>query len=193
MYQASRSDKNLAIDILVSAFENYSDDNQINLIVKQDEKRLQRMRILMEYLFEEAMEFGEAYISDNKKACLLIKYSDREKLTWNMIKISVKLAFKCIGITRVFTVLKRQNAAKKHYPKEPHIQPMIFGVKDEVKGKGAGPRMMFEIREHFKDNKLPAIIDTVADSNLKLYQRFGFKIINKVESFDFPIYFLRRD
>ncbi len=193
MYQATRSDKALVVEILVSAFENYLDENQINLVVKQDEKRLQRMQILMEYLFEQAISFGEVYLSDNKKAAFLLKYPQKEKLTWNMLVLNVKLAFGCIGITRVIPVLKRQHLAKKHYPKEPHIQPIIFGVKDEVKGMGVGPRMMFEVREHFKDNTLPAIIDTVAASNVKLYQRFGFKVIDEVDTFGFPIYFLRLD
>jgi len=145
----------------------------------------------MEYMFEKAISFGDVYISDNNKATLLVNYSDRNRLTWNMIRLSVKLAFGCIGILNVIPVLKRQAIAKKHYPKEPHIQPMIIGVMDDIKGKGLGPRFMFEIKDHYKNNKLPVIIDTVSESNIKLYKRFGFKIIDKVETFSFPIYFLR--
>lgn len=191
MTKATHLDKELVVNILVSAFSSIQAGNQINLIVKQDKHRLKRMHVFMEYMFENAMLFGEVFISDNRQACLLIKYAHKEKVTLKTIGLDLRLAFKSIGITRVFKVLKRQWIAKKNYPKEPHIQPMIMGVNDEYKGKGTAPRLMFEIRDHFKDNTLPVIIDTVTDSNLKMYKRFGFRITKKYENFDFPIYFLR--
>ncbi len=80
MTKASSKDKDLIVDILVSAFSPYKEENSINLIVKQDKKRIKRMRILMGYLFEKAILFGEIFISDNKNACLLIKYPHKEKL-----------------------------------------------------------------------------------------------------------------
>lgn len=191
MRRATREDKELIKDILVSAFASVTKENQINLVVKQDKHRIKRMHILMEYMFEEAISFGEVFVSDNEKACLLIKYPKQERITWNMIRISFKLAFRCIGITRVYKVLKRQSIAKKHYPQEEHIQPLILGAKEEVIGRGVGPRFMIEIKNHFRKNKLPAIIDTVSEENLDMYKRFGFKVINKVDTFSFPIYFLR--
>lgn len=191
MVKANSKDKEAVIDILTSAFAPLTEENSINLVVKQDDKRIQRMRILMGYLFERAMLFGEIFISDNKKACLLIKYPHKEKVTLKTILLDIQLAVKCIGIERVYSVLKRQQIAKRNYPKEKHIRPMIMGVKKEIAGKGSAARLMIQVKNHHKDNQLPVIIDAASEHNVNLYKKFGFRVTRKEESLGFPIYFLR--
>lgn len=191
MRKASPNDKDLVTEILVSAFETSKEDSSINLTVKQDERRVERMKILMEYLFERAMLFGEIFISDNEKACLLVKYTHLEKTTLKTIKLDLQLAFKCIGIERVYKVLKRQQVVKKNYPKEKHIIPMILGVKNEINGKGTAARLLLKLKHHFKDNKLPVILDAASEKNVKMYQKFGFRIVKEDDSLGFPIWFLR--
>ena len=191
MRKASIADKQLVSDILVSAFSSLTDDSSINLVVKQDNKRAERLQVLMEYLFERAICFGEVYISDNHKACILLKFPHTEKVTLKTIGLDLKLAFKCIGIERVYGVLKRERIAKKNYPKEPHIRPMIMGVKKDFDGKGTAARLMMEVRNKYKDTVLPVIIDAASENNARLYQKFGFRVIKKEEALGFPIYFLR--
>jgi len=189
--KANITDKKLVSEILVSAFSPLKENNSINLVVKQDENRIERMQVLMEYLFERAISFGEIFISDNNKACLLLKFPHKEKITLKTIILDIKLAFKCIGIERVLGVLKRQQIANKNYPKENHIRPMIMGVKKDCKGNGTAARLMLEVQSRFKNNSLPIIIDAASLRNAQLYQKFGFKVIKKEEELGFPIYFLR--
>ncbi|MFK8060669.1 MAG: GNAT family N-acetyltransferase [Polaribacter sp.] len=191
MRKASIIDKKLVSEILVSAFLPLKEKNSINLVVKQDKKRIERMQILMEYLFERAIYFGEVYISENNKSCILLKYPEKEKITLKTILLDIKLVVKCIGFERVFGVLKRQRIANKNYPREKHIRPMIMGVKKESKGNGTAARLMIEVKNKFKNNQLPIIIDTTSVLNVKLYQKLGFVIIKKESSVGFPIYFLR--
>ncbi len=192
MIQANYKDKALVVDILTSAFENYTDANQINLVVGYGADRVQKMQVLMAYLFENAMLFGKVYLSDDKKGVLLLKFSEKEKTTLKTILLDIELAFKCIGLTNVPKVLKRQRLVKKNHPKEDHVSPMIFGVKPEVKGKLTAARLIQQVMRKHADNKLPIIIDTVSAYNLKLYQKFGFKIVRKEMSLDFPVYFLMK-
>lgn len=191
MRKATIIDKQLVSEILLSAFLPLKESNSINLVVKQDEKRIERMQILMEYLFEKAFCFGEVFISKNNKACILLKYTDKEKPTLKTILLNIKLVHKCIGIGRVFEVLKRQRLVNKNYPKEKHIRPIIMGVKKECKGNGTAARLMIKVKNKFKNNQLPIIIDTASENNAQLYQKIEFKIIKKDESLGFPIYFLR--
>ena len=191
MRKAIKADKQLVSEILVSAFSPLKESNSVNLIVKQDEKRIERMHILMEYLFEKAFSFGAIFISDNNSACLLLKFPHREKITLKSIWQDLKLVYGCIGIKRVFGILKRQRIARQNYPKENHIRPIIMGVKDESKGKGTAARLMIAVKNEFKNTTLPVIIDAASENNTYLYQKFGFKIIKKEESLGFPIYFLR--
>ena len=191
MRKGYNSDKRLVIDILVSAFLPIKEENSINLIVKQDHKRAQRMEILMEYLFEKALYFGEVYISDNEKSCILLKFPHREKTTLKSIIWNIKLATKCIGLTRVPKVLKRQKITERNYPSTPHIRPMIMGTIDENKGNGTAARMMLELINTHKDKHLPVIVDAAADHNVRLYQKIGFKIIGREDELGFPIHFLQ--
>ena len=189
--KASITDKKLVSEILVSAFSPLKENSSINLVVKQDGKRIERMRILMEYLFERALYFGEVFISDNNKACILLKFPNKEKITPRTLLLDIRLIFKCIGIERFFGVLKRQRIAKRNYPKEDHIRPTIMGVKKECTGNGTGARLILEVKNKYKNNQLPVIIDAAAEDNVKLYQKLGFEIIKKEKSFGFSIYFLR--
>ena len=189
--KASSLDKKLVSEILVSAFSPLKENNSINLVVKQDRKRIERMQILMEYLFERAIRFGEVYISDNNKACILLKFPHQEKTTFRTIFLDINLVYKCIGVERVFGVLKRQRIAYKNYPKEKHIRPLIMGVKKESNGNGTAARLMIKVKNRFKNNQLPVIIDAASEYNAQMYQKFGFKVIKKEETLGFPIYFLR--
>ncbi len=179
MRKATIEDKKLVSEILVSAFLPLQESNSINFVVKQDQYCKKRMSILMEYLFERAILFGEVYLSDNNNACVLLKFSDSEKTTLKTLKMDVNLALKCIGLTRVYKVFKRQRLAKKNYPKEKHIRPVLVGVKTDCKGNGTAARLILEVKNKFKNNALPVILDTTSENHVKLYQKLGFKIIKK--------------
>lgn len=191
MIRATHTDKDHIVSILHSAFEPIKEANSINFIVKQDHKRSQRIRVLMEYLFQNCMRFGEVHISDNKEACILFKYPHTEKLTWNEVFWQIKLAFKCIGLRNVFKVLKRQSILRKHHIKTPYIHPVIMGAKNEVNGLGIGVRLIKQLINEYSQNELPVIIETTTDQNLRIYKRFGFNVFKKIQTEDFPLYFLR--
>ncbi len=191
MRKGVKTDKKIVSEILISAFSPLKEKNSINFVVKQDEKRAERMQILMDYLFEKALSYGEIYISNNNKACILLKYPHKENITFKTIFLDIKLIFKCIGIEHVFSVLKRQRIAKNNYPKEKHIRLMLVGVKKDSKGNGTAARLMIEVKNKFKNNHLPIILDTASKENALLYEKLGFKIIKKEEGLGYTIYFLR--
>ena len=79
MVKAKQTDKNLVADILTKSFEN---NQSVNYIAKQDEKRLTRIRSLMDYSFEVCYKFGDVFLSEDRKACALILYPDKKKTTF---------------------------------------------------------------------------------------------------------------
>ena len=192
MLKATLADRDLVINILHSAFEPIMDDNSINFIVKQDAKRSERVKYLMEFLVDDCYDFGEILLSDKKNACILLKYPHKAKTTFAVLWRHVKLAFKSVGLSNVPKVLRRQAAIKKHHIKGEYIHPVIMGATSEVRGFGFGARLikqLFEDRD--EKNHLPVIIETTTDENLRMYQRFGFKLIKEVQTKNFPLYFLR--
>ena len=192
MIKANNQDKGLVIAILTSAFESTTTTNSINFVVKQDFKRKERLRVLMEYLFYNSLYFGEVFLSDNKKACVLIQLPDTKKITPRTIFWDLKLVFKCIGIFNVLKVLKREMILKKYHTKETHIHPLILGTFAEERGKGHGVRLIQQLKEYYKENTLPIIIETSTKENLKLYHHFGFKIFKENLELAYPLFFLKR-
>jgi len=184
--------KKLIVDILVSAFIDLEEDNSINYIVGNGKDRTARMEALMGYLFEKSLLFGEIHISTNKTSCLLVAFSEKEKVTLKTILLDIELAFKCIKLKNVFKILKRQKAVKQFYPKnQGYIKPVIMGSLKDAYGSGSAARMVLQVMKGYTDNKKPVIVDTVSDYNIKLYKKFGFRVINKEESLGFPMTLLR--
>lgn len=191
MIRARKEDKKVVVDILVEAFEPLRGDNSINLVVKQDKRRVERMRVLMEYLFDKAMRSGEVFLSDNHASCLLITYAHKDKFSIAKLFSSLRLVVKCIGIERVGKVLRRQKIVQRNYPNGAYIRPMIFAVRNDYKGTVTAAKLIIQVFKSFKDNKLPIIVDTASEDHVKLYQKFGLKIYNKEKELGFPIYLLR--
>ena len=181
----------MVVEILVEAFEPLKEDNSINFVVKQDEKRKQRMQVLMGYLFDKAMRTGAVFLSNNRASCLLISYAERDVFSVGKLLSTLKLAFHCIGITRVRKVLKRQNVIQRNYPDGNYIRPMIFAVKNEYKGTTTAAKLIMEVFRDFKNNQLPVIVDTASEEHVRLYQKFGLKTFKKEQELGFPIYLMR--
>ena len=181
----------MVVDILVEAFEPLDYDNSINFVVKQDDRRMQRMHVLMGYLFDKAMRSGEVFLSDNRASCLLITYPHKDKFSMSKLFSTLQLAFQCIGIERVNKVLKRQEIIQRNYPKGEYIRPMIFAVKNEFKGTVTAAKLIMQVFKDFKKNELPIIVDTASEEHVRLYQKFGLKVFKKEEGLGFPIYLLR--
>lgn len=193
MRKSQNTDKQVVIDILYNSFVGIKIPNSINFVVKQDQKRDKRIRYLMEYMFNIAFSFGEIFISDNENGCILIVHPHKKRTSLNTLCWDFKLVFKTIGLENVFRVLKRERQLKKQHLNEPHIHPMIIGVKKEFQGRGVGPRLIQEVMSYHKNNKLSCIIETTTRSNLKLYEKFGFRVTKETSDLNYPLFYLRKD
>ena len=75
MIRADYKDKELIVNILVRSFDQ---NKSVNYIVKQDSKRAQRIKKMMEYSFDVCYLFGVIYMSDDKLGCALIVMPDKK-------------------------------------------------------------------------------------------------------------------
>lgn len=193
VHKATIKEREIVVNILCSAFDPIKIPNSINYVVKQDKNRSMRLRVLMEYLFDNSLMFGEIFLSNNRRACILLQYPHLKKTTLKTILLDLRLVIKCIGLSRVFKVLKRERTLNKHHIKKPHIHPILMGAYHKDNGKGFGVRLIFELFDYYKNKNLPIIVETTTPENLKLYNKFGFKIFKKVDDLNYPLYFLRKD
>lgn len=171
-------DKPLVVNVLSKAFDN---NLSINYIVKQDKRRTQRIKFLMDYCFEICLMKGRVFLSDDQNACALILHPE-EKGEWlKSIMLNASLAFNVIGISRVSKVLNREKKIKEYQPDHLFFYLWFIGVDPQVQGKGIGRHLLQEIFQYYKKDQKPFYLETSNLQNLPRYKSFGFNIINEID------------
>lgn len=189
MIKAGRNDKQLVIDILSNSFEA---NQSVNYIVKQDGRRKERIRALMDYSFEICYMFGSVYLSNDRKGCALVLYPDKKKFSLLSTWLDIKLVLNAIGITRAGKAMSREGAIKSNYPKEPMYYLWFLGVLNADQNKGVGTQLLKEVIKDSQSQQRPIYLETSTLKNIPWYEKNGFKIYNELD-FGYRLYMLKRD
>lgn len=184
MKQAKFEDKEIVIDILAKSFQ---DNKSVNYIIKQDKKRLFRIRKLMEYAFEICFLYGAVILSDDKKGCALILYPHKKKTTFRSVLLDARIAFYCCGIVNVIKALKRESKIKALHPKMPFKHLWFIGVNPDVQSKGIGSALL----NHVIHDNIPVYLETSTLKNLPWYKKHGFDIYSELD-LGYTLYLLKK-
>jgi hypothetical protein len=189
MKEAEPIDRKLITELLLMSFkENLS----VNYIIRQDHKKLDRIRALMEYSIDICSLFGKVWLSDNKEACALILYPHNKQTTLKSLWLDLKLIFKAIGIGGISKAIRRESLIKEKQSKEHMAYLWFIGVNPESQHLGIGTKLLQEIIADADAKNLPVFLETSTLQNLPWYERFAFKIYNELV-LTYTLYFLKRD
>lgn len=189
MRSATRTDKPLVTDLLSAAFD---DNLSVNYIVRQDDKRKQRIRALMDYSFEVCYRFGKVWLSEDRKACALVLYPHKKNTTLQMIWLDVKLIFTAIDIRGIKKALDREAKIKAKQPKEPMAYLWFIAVKPLYQHQGAGSRILKEIIADAELQNLPVYLETSTERNLPWYNQQDFTEYDTLD-LSYTLHFLKHD
>jgi hypothetical protein len=189
MIKATYDDKERIVSILSDAFD---DNKSVNYIVKQDRRRKQRIRRLMEYSFEVCHAFGKIFLSDENNACALILLPDKKKTTFRSVWWDIKLILTCTGIGNVRKALQREVKIKNLQPKQPLYYLWFIGVSPDEQGKGTGSTLLKELIYDSGFEKRTICLETSTVRNIPWYEKFGFSIYNKLD-LGYELLFLKRE
>ena len=189
MIRAEYKDKERIVDILARSFD---DNKSVNYIVKQDKKRSQRMKKLMEYSFDVCNLFGDIFLSEDKKGCALIVVPDKKKTTFKSILLDVKLVLSVIGLSNVKKAMSRESKINKLHPKEPVYYLWFIGVDPAEQNKGIGTSLLKEIIAEAKKKQRPIYLETSTPKNIPWYEKFGFIIYDKLD-FGYELFCLKKE
>jgi ribosomal protein S18 acetylase RimI-like enzyme len=176
MISASYYDKPFVVDLLTRAFDN---NNSVNYVVKQDNKRITRIRRLMDYSFELCYTYGNVYLTGDRKGAVLLLLPHTKKLTPHTVLLDLKLVFGSMGISRLFKVLSRESQIKKFYPKE-LMYLWFICVDPQYQGQGLGSQMLQYVINESNLRRLPLYLETSMERNMPFYERFNFKKYNEL-------------
>lgn len=187
MIIGTAKERDIAIDILCKSFYNILIPNSINFVVNEKGNRYKKLKALMTYQFDLSLLYGKVFLSDDKNGVIL--YLDNPRQSLKRFYLELKLVFKCIGLSNVFKVLKRESLLKKNHPNHDYIHLWLMGVLPELQGKGIGSKLLNESLKLFQDDFI--IVETTTPENLKFYQKNGFTIFHETHQLDYPLYFLK--
>jgi hypothetical protein len=123
MIRAEYKDKERIVEILTNSFQ---DNKSVNYILKQDQKRVQRIRNLMAYSFDFCYMFGDVFLSEDKSGCALLVFPEKKKMTVKSIFLNVKLMFTCSGLSNVKKTLHSEWKIRKLQPRGTNILSLVY-------------------------------------------------------------------
>ncbi len=188
MRRGDNADRTLVVGILQRSFD---DNKSVNYVVRQDQKRAERIRGLMQYSFNVCNAFGEVWISDDYQACALILFPEMKRASIRTLLWDLKLALNVIGLNRVTAVLKREAIIKSKHPKRPFAYLWFIGVNPQLQGKGIGSAFIQEVINECEGKNRPIYLETSTERNLPFYKKFGFEIFQSLH-LAYTLYGLRR-
>ena len=189
MIKADLSDKKAVINILARFFEN---NKSVTEIVKQDHKKGERIRVLMEYAFEKCYKFGEVWLLNNRKGCALVLYPHMEMIFIKSLWMDIKLIYMAVGIRNIKKAIKRNKAIKKRRQYVDMAYLWFIGVDPLVRHIGLGNSLMEHVIQYSNDKILPIYLETSVDKNVSWYEKYGFQVYDKL-NFGYTLNFLKRE
>lgn len=184
---ASLNDKELVVNILTASF---ADNKSVNYIIKQDGKKMLRLKRLMEYSFDSCHRFGEILLSNDKNGCALILFQDRKRTTPQTIVADIKLIINCMGLSIAKKAMGREAAIKKVHPSISFAYLWFIGVHPNEQSKGIGTALMKEVIQRYKVENRPIYLETSTEKNLPWYKKAGFETYQELD-FGYNLYCMK--
>jgi len=192
MIQADKTHKEKVIEILSGCFEK---NKTVNWIVKQDSKRIERIRDLMDYSFEACIETGEIYLTDDLNGVIIYSRSHDKLPILEEAYLTLHFVLKVTGIEGIGRALRREQYINQFHPKdEEFIYIWFIGLKKTEQGRGVGSAMLQEVINKSNKEKMPIYHETSDEGNLVFYKKHGFEVyhISPEDMFGFKLYFLKK-
>jgi GNAT superfamily N-acetyltransferase len=189
MLRAKYIDKGPVVDILVNSFDT---NKSVNYIIKQDKKRIQRIKILMEYSFDICYLFGDIFLTDDKKGCALVVIPEKKKTTFKTILLDAKLAIMCMGISNLKKAIKREASIKNNYPNGLLYYLWFIGVDSNNQNVGIGSQLLQDVISEGQKQNRTICLETSTLKNVPWYEKFGFSIYHEFD-FGYKLYCLKRE
>ena len=175
-------------NILTDAF---ADNRSVNYVVKQDRHRLARIRWLMRYAVATGQEFGEVWLSPDRRGAAVTILPDTKRVSVASVRRDVALALLATGLGNVYRTLHREKRIKALHPEEPFCHLWFLGVEEEAQGRGIGSRLLQNIIDRCESQQRAIYLETSTLRNVPWYEKFGFEVYHEL-NLSYPLYMMRR-
>ncbi len=186
LYKIKKNDITKAALVVADAFK---EDPLFKRLFGDANKNAHKCALVAEFMIRYCHTYGSVYAtSENYEGIMAITQGKYTYMTlWGMIRSGsiyplFKMGFKSLILSSSLSPI--EVSRKKYMKNKSFAYIQVIGVALESQGKGFGGRMLQELIEVTDEAKLPIYLETETESNVQLYERFGFKTI---EQMDLPV------
>ena len=177
MIKAEYTERKLVVEILARAFD---ENLSVNYTIRQDRKRAQRIKYLMEYSFDVCFDSGKVFLSEDKTGCALVLLPEQRKTNMKSVLLDIKLLAFCLGFSNIKKTLAREAKIKNLHPE--HIYHIWFlGVDPAQQNKGTGSHLLSALIQDGQSRKRSICLETSTLKNIPWYQKFGFRVYHELD------------
>ncbi len=149
-------------------------------------KNSYKYTLVAKFMIRYCHKYGHVYASSEKfEGIMAITQDEYSYMSlWRMIRSGSIFPFLRIGFKSFMKVASSlspiDGRRKKHMKNRSFIYLQIIGVSSENQGKGHGGKLLKELIDITDEVKLPIYLETETEDNVRLYERFGFKILEQM-------------
>ena len=157
----------------------------------QDEKHRRMLEIGFKTMLDKKP--GKKFVAkDNGKIVGVMRMAK-----WPDCQNSIPRGFEKIptllfGRKSALRLFKFRSIWKKHDPKKPHWHIDPIGVLPEMQGKGIGSKLLTFFCNYIDKENVAAYHETDQEQNVRLYEKFGYKVVGTEPIFSVTNWFLWR-
>ncbi len=191
LHKITKKDIKKAANVLANAFP--EDPKWSQVFEKEDQ-----FRLMCELIVKLCRKYGNVFApSDNLEGVMAILPHDKDMTLWRIIRsgaffLSLKLAKVFKKMTQTTKLIEEE---KKNLDIGPYIYLMIIGVAPEFQGKGFGGNLLRALIEKAEIERKAIYLETQAEGNVPLYEKYGFYVYKKVilPDLNVPMWLMVRD
>jgi ribosomal protein S18 acetylase RimI-like enzyme len=188
MRRAKLEDKNVVVDILTKSFKN---DPHINFLLEKSKSK-NKLRIIMEYVFEESFNKGEIYLNDENTAAALWNTTKKEKITWRYICRNLSFVFK-IGVESTIRILRADKLVERyHSSANKFVHLYTIGVLPESQGKGYARELIKFMIDKMRTSNAVLYLETSNTMNIGIYNKVGFHVFQTINMEGHTLFCMKR-
>ena len=198
LYKLQKKDIPKVGGVLADAFQH---DPVWKKVFEGESKIDQKFCAFFETPIRYCLKYGEVYaITENLEGIAAWVPGDLADMTfWRVIrsgairsgmKMGVKLGKKMKPISRQLKEDRKENMKGKLF-----VYLLIIGVASQFQGQGIGGKLLRALIEKSERMGIPLYLETELEDNVKMYERFGFKLVKQItlQTINLPMWEMVRD
>ena len=155
----------------------------------------EKQRSLLEGGFKMTLKKGTVFSAkENEKILGVMRFVEypeckKEFLFQGLDLLPALLVLRC----KALRIRKWQSIWAKHHPDKPHLHLEALSVLPERQGQGVGSLLLRHFCAYVDQRKQVAYLETDQPKNVRLYERFGFNVVEEAYVLSLPNWFMWRE